>query len=86
MTVLAVTTAVWMFILVPLILIWALGIVDIVRRDLSRSATAAWILIVVLLPVVGTVTYFLMRKPTAKEIERAQEGTAEQRRSGLPRL
>jgi hypothetical protein len=81
MTLLAVSTAVWVFILVPLIIVWALGVADIVRRDLSRSATAGWILIVVLLPLVGTLIYFLLRKPTEKEIQRAQEAAAEQRGS-----
>lgn len=80
MTLLAVTTAVWVFILVPLIIVWAVGVFDIVRRDLSGSATAAWILIVILLPLVGTLVYFLMRKPTEKEIRDAEAAAAEQRR------
>jgi Phospholipase_D-nuclease N-terminal len=68
----AATTATWVFILIPLIVIWLLGIVDIVRRDLSRGTKAAWILIVVLLPVLGTILYYLMRKPSDKEIAQAQ--------------
>jgi hypothetical protein len=79
MTLLAVSTAVWVFILVPLIVVWALGVVDIVRRDLSRWATVGWILIVVLLPLIGTLAYFLLCKPTEKEIRQAQEAAAEQR-------
>jgi hypothetical protein len=75
----AVSTAVWVFILVPLIVVWAIGVVDIVRRDLPRGATAAWILIVVLLPVLGTLAYFLLRKPSEKEIQQAQAAAAEQR-------
>ena len=82
MTLLAVTTAVWIFILVPLILIWILGVSDIVRRDLPRSTTAGWLLIVILLPVLGTVVYFVLRKPTEQEIERKQEAAAELRKSG----
>ncbi len=68
----AATTATWVFILIPLIVIWLLGIVDIVRRDLDRSAKAGWILVVVLLPIVGTILYFVMRKPSDKEIAQAQ--------------
>jgi hypothetical protein len=79
----AVSTAVWVFILLPLIVVWVIGLVDIARRDLPRGATAAWILIVMLLPVVGTVAYFLMRKPTEKEIRQAQEA-AEDRRATQP--
>jgi len=83
MTVVAVSTAVWVFILIPLVIVWALGVVDIVRRDLSRGATAAWILIVVLLPVIGTLLYFLLRKPTEEEIRQAQQA-AEIQGSGQP--
>jgi hypothetical protein len=69
----AASTATWVFILIPLIVIWVCGIVDIVRRDnLNRSAKAGWILIVILLPVIGTVVYFAMRKPSDKEIGEAQ--------------
>jgi phospholipase D-like protein len=88
MTLLAVSTAVWVFILVPLIIVWALGVTDIVRRDLSGSATLGWILIVVLLPLLGTLVYFLLRKPTEKEVRRAEAAAAEQRGSwpeGVPR-
>jgi hypothetical protein len=68
----AATTATWVFILIPLIVVWLLGIVDIVRRDFGRATKAAWILIVVLLPVLGTILYFVLRKPTDEEIAQAQ--------------
>jgi Phospholipase_D-nuclease N-terminal len=69
----AASAVVWVFILLPLLVIWAVGLIDIFRRDLPRGTTAAWVLIVVLLPVVGTITYFVMRKPTEKEIEQARQ-------------
>jgi hypothetical protein len=79
MTPIAASTAVWVFILLPVVVIWVIGLVDIVRRDLPRGATAAWILIVVLLPVVGTLAYFLLRKPTENEIRKAQQASEELR-------
>lgn len=69
----AASTAVWVFILLPLLVIWAVGLVDIFRRDLPRGTKAAWVLIVMLLPVVGTITYFLLRKPTEKEIQQTRQ-------------
>ncbi len=69
---LAASTAVWVFILLPVLVIWAVGLVDIFRRDLPRGTKAAWVLIVVLLPIVGTIAYFLLRKPTEEEIRQAQ--------------
>jgi hypothetical protein len=75
---LAFSTATWVFILIPLLIVWVLGIADIVRRDnLDRSRKAGWILIVVLLPVIGTIVYFAMRKPSEKEIEEVQAASRE---------
>jgi hypothetical protein len=72
MTPLAASAFVWVFILLPLLVVWVIGVVDIVRRPLSRSATAAWIVIVLVLPFIGTLVYFLLRKPTQQEIELRQ--------------
>jgi hypothetical protein len=77
--VLAVSTAAWIFIVLPLVIVWALGLVDIVRRDLPGGKKAAWILVVLLLPLVGTLVYFLLRKPSDEEIRHAQQAAAEER-------
>ena len=77
MTVIAASTAVWVFILIPFAVVWALGIVDIVRRPLSPVQTAGWILVVVLLPLIGTLIYFLLRKPTEEEMRHAQQARGE---------
>jgi hypothetical protein len=77
MTVIAASTAVWVFIGIPLLVVWALAIVDIVRRPLPRAQTAAWILLVIVLPVVGTLIYFILRKPTQEEVLRAQQSRGE---------
>jgi hypothetical protein len=78
MTVLAVSTFVWIVIVVPLVIVWVLGIFDIFRSHRSRSTTAAWLLIVILLPVIGSIAYWALRKPTEKEIMRARQAAAEQ--------
>ena len=70
---------VWVFILLPLIVVWVIGVVDIVRRPLSRQATAAWIVVVLVLPLIGTLVYFLLRKPTPEEIELQQAAAADLR-------
>jgi Phospholipase_D-nuclease N-terminal len=69
----AASAMVWVFILLPLLVIWALGLIDIFRRDLPRGTKAAWAVIVVLLPVVGTIMYFLLRKPTEEEIRQTRQ-------------
>ena len=77
MTPIAATAATWVFILIPLLIVWALGIVDIVRRDMPGSSKAGWILVVLILPLVGTITYFLMRKPSEAEMRRAIQARSE---------
>jgi type VI protein secretion system component VasK len=79
----ALSTATWVFIVVPLLVVWVIGLTDILRRDLPRGTKAAWILIVVVLPVVGTLVYFVLRKPTDKEIRQAQQASAESARAGV---
>jgi multisubunit Na+/H+ antiporter MnhG subunit len=60
----------WGTIALLLVVIWVISIVDIVGRHLSAKHTAAWILIVVLLPVVGSVVYWAMRRQSAEEVQR----------------
>jgi hypothetical protein len=41
---------------------WTAGLVDVIRRpDLERTQRLAWILLVVLLPILGTGLYFALR-------------------------
>jgi Phospholipase_D-nuclease N-terminal len=68
MTPLAASAFTWVFILLPFIVVWVIGVVDIVRRPLSLPATAGWILFVLVLPLIGTLVYFLLRKPTQEEL------------------
>lgn len=57
----------WLWFLgVVAIIAWLIAIVDMIRRrdQLSRGQLAAWILIVIIFPVLGTILYFVFgRKP-----------------------
>jgi hypothetical protein len=57
----------WLWFLgVVAVIAWIVAIVDMVRRraQLSRGQVAAWLLIVIIVPVVGTILYFVVgRKP-----------------------
>jgi hypothetical protein len=59
----------WLWLLGAVAVIaWIVAIVDMIRRrgELSRGQLAAWILIVIILPVLGTIGYFVFgRKPAA---------------------
>ena len=63
-----------------LVVIWALSIFDIVRRHYPARTTAGWIALVVVLPVVGTLIYWSLRKPTREETEERLLAEAELRR------
>ncbi|BCJ72551.1 hypothetical protein CS0771_20950 [Catellatospora sp. IY07-71] len=60
-----------LLIFIPLLLIWAFAIIDIFRRDdLSGWLKALWIVIVILMPFLGTLIYLIFRQPGATPQER----------------
>jgi Phospholipase_D-nuclease N-terminal len=61
---------VWGTIAFLLIIVWVLSIVDIIRRHLGARRTAAWLLIVLILPFVGSLLYWALRKPPPDEVKR----------------
>ena len=57
----------WLWFLgVVAVVAWLIAVVDMIRRrgQLSRGQLAAWVLVVIILPVLGTILYFVFgRKP-----------------------
>lgn len=53
----------WLFfIFLPLLFLWAFGLVDVFRRrDLSGVAKAAWVILILWIPIIGLLIYFLAR-------------------------
>ena len=51
---------------------WVLGLVDVVfkRHDLDRTKRLAWVLLIVILPIIGTVLYFALRPTLPDEAEK----------------
>jgi hypothetical protein len=62
---------IWITIGVALVIIWGITVFDIFRRHLGTKQTSAWLLIVVLLPFVGALAYWVLRKPEPGDAERA---------------
>jgi uncharacterized membrane protein YhaH (DUF805 family) len=53
---------------IPLLLIWGLTLVDILRRhDLHASGKVLWALFVLVIPVIGVIVYFIARPPQASD-------------------
>ena len=60
------------FLWIAVTIVWVCGIVDLMRRpDLDGRRRAAWILLILLFPIVGTVVYFVVRPTLPEERERA---------------
>jgi hypothetical protein len=53
------------------LVLWVAALVDLVRRpDLDRRQRSGWILFVVLLPVIGSIVYFVRRPILPEEREK----------------
>lgn len=75
----------WIIVLCLVALVWVLSIVDIVRQRYSGGTTAAWLALVLILPIVGSIIYWFVRKPTGAEAEQEYLAEAERRRSAAAR-
>ena len=64
---------IWGIIGIALLIVWVLTIVDIFRRPTDTKHKVAWLLLVVLLPFVGAIAYWVMRKPDAGDLEHTYE-------------
>lgn len=68
------------FIIIPLLALWVGAVIDIVKRvDLSKGAAAAWIVAILVFPLVGFIAYLAARPsivthrgrlPSPEELER----------------
>jgi hypothetical protein len=74
---------------VVLLVVWVITVSDMLRRHLGRGKTAAWLVIVILLPFAGSILYWVLRQPTAEEIQRQADDELalreEARRHGIDR-
>jgi hypothetical protein len=65
--------AFWLLLIfIPLLLVWGFAIVDIFRRDdISGWLKALWIVVVVVMPFLGTLIYLVFRQPGGTPQERS---------------
>jgi hypothetical protein len=55
------------------LVLWVVGLLDLLRSrdDLDTRQRTAWLLVIVLLPIIGTVLYFVRRPTSQREFEQA---------------
>ena len=61
--------SIWWVVGLVVAVAWAVALVDMVRRRsvLTRGQLAAWVLIVIIFPLLGTILYFAIgRQPEAR--------------------
>lgn len=46
------------------LVLWIIAILDIVKSGMDSAKTLIWILVVLLLPVIGTILWFVIGKKT----------------------
>jgi hypothetical protein len=59
-------TWLWIAIGLTVLIVWVFSLVDIFSRHLVRRQTLAWVLIVVLLPIAGSILYWVLRGREAR--------------------
>ena len=76
LAVLAFSAAQWILMLVfiiPVLLLWGYAIVSLVgRRDLGVGAKLLWLLAILVVPIIGSVLYFMLRPAPQEQNRRAQ--------------
>lgn len=72
----AFSAAQWILLLVfiiPVLLLWGYAIVSLIgRRDLGIGGKLIWLLPILLLPIIGSVLYFMLRPAPQEQNRRAQ--------------
>jgi len=66
----------WILLLVfiiPVVLLWSYAIVSLIgRHDLAIGARLLWLLAILLLPIIGSVLYFMLRPAPQEQNRRAR--------------
>jgi uncharacterized membrane protein YqjE len=78
-------TFMWGVLGLLVLVVWAISIYDIFRRHLGGKKTTAWLLIVIILPLVGSILYWALRKEDSPEDVEATAVAEAARREELRR-
>jgi type VI protein secretion system component VasK len=63
----------WTLIGICVAIIWVITLIDLFRRHLGAGPTAGWLIIVILLPFIGAVAYWIVRRPSSDEVEQSMQ-------------
>jgi hypothetical protein len=75
-SVLAFTGAQWILLavfVIPVLILWGYAVVSLIgRRDLGIGAKLLWLVAIILLPLIGSILYFMLRPAPQEQNRRAQ--------------
>jgi hypothetical protein len=79
-------TVLWIFVFAVLVVLAITTVVDIAQRSYSGWTKAGWIALVVILPLVGSLVYWVVRPTPPGEAERRHLADADLHRTRGERL
>jgi hypothetical protein len=74
-------TLFWAVVAPLVIVLDVITIIDVIRRHLGGWPTVGWIVLVIALPFVGPLIYWVTRKPPPEAAEQIYSADAERRRT-----
>jgi multisubunit Na+/H+ antiporter MnhB subunit len=72
----------WIIVICLVAIVALLTLFDIIRSRYSLWKTVGWAVLVVVLPLIGSIIYWALRKPSQKDVEQQYAAQSELRRTG----
>jgi hypothetical protein len=72
-------------IIIPCLILWVAAVVDVIRQGGSGLRIAAMLVLILILPLIGPLLYFIFRKPPPVDVEAAAAAQADLRRQAHDR-
>ncbi len=54
------------FVIAAVLILWILGVADLIKRDVPRKGFYKWLGIIIVLPVVGFLLYYILVVPNIR--------------------
>jgi uncharacterized membrane protein YqjE len=71
----------WTIVIILVAIVALLSLVDIIRSRYSLGATVGWAVLVVVLPLIGSIIYWSLRKPSQRDLEQQYAAQSELHRT-----
>ena len=59
----------WFILAFAVLVIWIITVVDVFKRHYPTWTTVGWVALVIVLPFIGALIYWAVRKPSQHEVE-----------------